>query len=156
MEGTVKEKNYSYPKINATQIGKVQQGFDSNIIGQTIAKKAICRKLIAQMIRPTKKPLVLMFYGNPGIGKTETAKYLSTTLYTKGTLLREQMTMVGGDSSVRFFKSTSHSEDSFSKHLLNRTSNVILLDEFALAPPFFKLHFFKCLTKEFILIKILL
>lgn len=143
MQGTVKEKNYSYPKINATQIGKVQQGFDSNIIGQTIAKKAICRKLIAQMIRPTKKPLVLMFYGNPGIGKTETAKYLSTTLYTKGTLLREQMTMVGGDSSVRFFKSTSHSEDSFSKHLLNRTSNVILLDEFALAPPFFQTTFFQ-------------
>lgn len=143
LQEPVLEKNYNYPKINATQIRKVQQNFDTNIIGQTAAKKAICRKLIAQMIRPSKKPLVLMFYGNPGIGKTETAKYLSKTLYKRGKLLREQMTMVGGESSVKFFKSTSHNEDSFSKHLLNRTSNVILLDEFALAPPFFHTTFFQ-------------
>lgn len=143
LQEPVVEKKHNYPKINANQIKRVQENFDTNIIGQVSAKKAICRKLVAQMIRPSKKPLVLMFYGNPGIGKTETAKYLSKTLFKKGTLLREQMTMVGGESSVKFFKSTSHNEDSFSKHLLNRTSNVILLDEFALAPSFFHTTFFQ-------------
>lgn len=84
-----------------------------------------------------------MFYGEPGIGKTETAKQLSTTLYKNGNIIREQMSMVGGESSVKYFKSTDHSEDSFSKTLLNRESNVILLDEFALAPSFFHSTFFQ-------------
>ncbi|NFN85908.1 ATP-dependent Clp protease ATP-binding subunit [Clostridium sporogenes] len=136
------EKN-KYKKINARVLKKVRNNFDKNIVGQSKAKKAICRKLIAHMIRPSNKPLVLMFYGNPGIGKTETAKILSKTLFSSGEILREQMTMVGGDASVKYFKSTSHNEDSFSKRLLNRTSNVILLDEFALAPRFFQTSFFQ-------------
>lgn len=143
LHGSIGENKYSYPKIKENQIKKIQQNFDKYIIGQSSVKKAICRKLISQMVRPSNKPLVLMFYGKPGIGKTETAKYLSDILYKDGTLLREQMTMVGGDSSVKFFKSTTHNEDSFSKHLLNRTSNVILLDEFALAPSFFQTTFFQ-------------
>ena len=84
-----------------------------------------------------------MFYGEPGIGKTETAKQLSATLYGNENVIREQMSMVGGESSVKYFKSTNHSEDSFSKTLLNRESNVILLDEFALAPAFFHSTFFQ-------------
>lgn len=94
-------------------------------------------------MRPTVKPLVLMFYGEPGIGKTETARQLSATLYGNENIIREQMSMVGGESSVKYFKSTNHSEDSFSKTLLNRESNVILLDEFALAPTFFHSTFFQ-------------
>lgn len=94
-------------------------------------------------MRPTAKPLVLMFYGEPGIGKTETARQLSATLYGNENIIREQMSMVGGESSVKYFKSTNHSEDSFSKTLLNRESNVILLDEFALAPTFFHSTFFQ-------------
>ena len=84
-----------------------------------------------------------MFYGEPGIGKTETARQLSATLYGNENIIREQMSMVGGESSVKYFKSTNHSEDSFSKTLLNRESNVILLDEFALAPTFFHSTFFQ-------------
>ncbi|GAQ19873.1 S14 family endopeptidase ClpA [Oceanobacillus picturae] len=143
LEDPIREKKYNYPQIKVNQINQIKAGFDAHIIGQASAKKAICRKLISQIIRPSKKPLVLMFYGNPGIGKTETAKYISKSLFKKGTLLREQMTMVGGEASVKFFKSTSHNEDSFSKHLLNRTSNVILLDEFALAPSFFHTSFYQ-------------
>ncbi|MGX7394441.1 AAA family ATPase [Carnobacterium mobile] len=134
---------YKYSKIDESIIKKVNQQFDDNIIGQKKAKNAICRKLIAQMIRPSNKPLVLMFYGKPGIGKTETAKYLSKILYGNDGILREQMTMVGGETSIKYFKATSHSEDSFSKKLLNRKSNIILLDEFALAPHFFHTSFFQ-------------
>ncbi len=96
-----------------------------------------------------------MFYGEPGIGKTETAKQLSTTLYGNDNIIREQMSMVGGESSVKYFKSTNHSEDSFSKTLLNRESNVILLDEFALAPAFFIVPSFKCLMKASMRTKII-
>lgn len=134
---------HKFSKINEKKVKNIQKNFDERIIGQSNAKKSIIRKLVAHMIRPTQKPLVLMFYGRPGIGKTETAKYLSEILYGSDSILREQMSMVGGENSVKYFKSTSHNEDSFSKHLLNRISNVILLDEFALAPSYFQTSFFQ-------------
>ena len=133
----------SFEKINEKQLQDVTQDLNEHIIGQGKAKQSLLRKLVAQLIRPSSKPLVLMFYGEPGIGKTETAKQLSTTLYGNNNIIREQMSMVGGESSVKYFKSTNHSEDSFSKTLLNRESNVILLDEFALAPAFFHSTFFQ-------------
>lgn len=140
---TVEFEEYKFNKISESKIRTIQKKFDDKIIGQSNAKKSIMRKLVGHMIRPTQKPLVMMFYGKPGIGKTETAKYLSELLYGTDSILREQMTMVGGESSVKYFKSTSHNEDSFSKHLLNRVSNVILLDEFALAPSYFQTSFFQ-------------
>ncbi|MBF2349748.1 AAA family ATPase [Listeria marthii] len=135
--------HHEYPKITEKILKNIFNQFDNNIIGQENAKKIICRKLLAHMIRPSDKPLVLMFYGKPGIGKTETAKYLSKILYGNTSILREQMTMVGGETSIKYFKATSHTEDSFSKKLLNRRSNLVLLDEFALAPQFFHTSFFQ-------------
>lgn len=136
-------KQSAFKKIQKEQFQNIIYDLNENIIGQADAKKSLLRKLVAQLIRPSSKPLVLMFYGEPGIGKTETAKQLSTTLYGNDSIIREQMSMVGGESSVKYFKSTNHSEDSFSKTLLNRESNVILLDEFALAPTFFHSTFFQ-------------
>ncbi len=135
--------NKSFEKISEQEIIQVKIDLNARIIGQDKAKKSILRKLVAQLVRPGCKPLVLMFYGDPGIGKTETAKQLSATLFQNEEIVREQMSMVGGESSVKYFKSTTHSEDSFSKTLLNRASNVILLDEFALAPSFFHTTFFQ-------------
>lgn len=139
----LKVEQSSFEKISEEQLKSVSKDLNEKIIGQEKAKKSILRKLVAQLVRPSEKPLVLMFYGEPGIGKTETAKQLSETLYGNENVIREQMSMVGGESSVKYFKSTNHSEDSFSKTLLNRESNVILLDEFALAPAFFHSTFFQ-------------
>ena len=139
----LKVEQSSFEKVSEEQLKSVSKDLNEKIIGQEKAKKSILRKLVAQLVRPSEKPLVLMFYGEPGIGKTETAKQLSATLYGNENVIREQMSMVGGESSVKYFKSTNHSEDSFSKTLLNRESNVILLDEFALAPAFFHSTFFQ-------------
>lgn len=130
-------------KISEEQLKRISEDLNEKIVGQEKAKKSLLRKLVTQLVRTNAKPLVLMFYGEPGIGKTETAKQLSFTLYGNNNIIREQMSMVGGESSVKYFKSTNHSEDSFSKTLLNRESNVILLDEFALAPAFFHSTFFQ-------------
>lgn len=133
-----------FNKPEKKQIQKLKDSFDNEIIGQKSAKKDILRNLIIQFMRKGTKPLVLMFYGKPGIGKTETAKFLSNILYGDNReIVREQMTMVGGEESVRYFKSAKHSEDSFSKKLLKRESNVILLDEFALVPDFFQSTFYQ-------------
>lgn len=133
----------TFAKISEEQLKRISEDLNEKIVGQEKAKKSLLRKLVTQLVRTNAKPLVLMFYGEPGIGKTETAKQLSFTLYGNNNFIREQMSMVGGESSVKYFKSTNHSEDSFSKTLLNRESNVILLDEFALAPAFFHSTFFQ-------------
>ena len=133
----------TFAKISEEQLKRISEDLNEKIVGQEKAKKSLLRKLVTQLVRTNAKPPVLMFYGEPGIGKTETAKQLSFTLYGNNNIIREQMSMVGGESSVKYFKSTNHSEDSFSKTLLNRESNVILLDEFALAPAFFHSTFFQ-------------
>ena len=58
--------------------------------------------------------------GKPGIGKTETAKYLAKQLYG-GDIVREQMSMASNDSSVSYFKSTSHHENSSTKIIFNES-----------------------------------
>ena len=133
----------TFAKLSEEQLKRISEDLNEKIVGQEKAKKSLLRKLVTQLVRTNAKPLVLMFYGEPGIGKTETAKQLSFTLYGNNNIIREQMSMVGGESSVKYFKSTNHSENSFSKTLLNRESNVILLDEFALAPAFFHSTFFQ-------------
>lgn len=132
-----------YSKPTKESIQNLKRTFDNKIVGQMAAKDDILRNLITQLIRKNNKPLVLMFYGKPGIGKTETAKYMANVLYGNKNIVREQMTMAGGEESVRYFKAAKHSEESFSKKLLKRQGNLILLDEFALSPDFFQTSFYQ-------------
>lgn len=139
----VEHPQYEFKTITESTIKTVHQAFDNNIIGQKKAKKIILRSLVKVLTRKNSdKPLVLMFYGKPGIGKTETAKFLAKILFN-GEIVREQMSMASLENSINYFKSAKHSEDSFSKKLINRTSNIILLDEFALAHPIVQSSFFQ-------------
>ncbi|UZD24983.1 AAA family ATPase [Lacticaseibacillus paracasei] len=135
--------NLPFRKISITQINSLARDFDSQIVGQDNAKTAIHRKLVVQHVRTGDKPLVLMFYGNPGIGKTEVAKVMAKSLFGTNKIIREQMSMAAGTASAEYFKATGHSENSFSKVLLNRKSNILLLDEFALAPAYIQTAFFQ-------------
>lgn len=133
---------YVLQSVSEEKIVEVESEFDNFIIGQETAKKIIIRNLLKLLIRTNNKPLVLMLYGNPGIGKTETAKFLAKQL-NGGEIVREQMSMVQGEEGLKYFKYTHHSEHSFSKKLQNRTSNIILLDEFARAPFYIQDSFFQ-------------
>lgn len=77
LQSNVKIHNkLAFGKIEIAKINKMKEKLDSQIIGQQDAKRIIYRKLIVQHIRSGNKPLVIMFYGNPGIGKTEIAKIM--------------------------------------------------------------------------------
>lgn len=135
--------NLPFKRISINKIDTLTRDLDNQIIGQDKAKTAIHRKLVVQHVRTGDKPLVLMFYGNPGIGKTEVAKVMAKSLFGTNKIIREQMSMTAGTASVEYFKATGHSENSFSKVLLNRQSNILLLDEFALAPAYIQTAFFQ-------------
>src|SRR5699024_8892195 len=72
------------------------------------------------------KPVVLMFYGESGIGKTETAKFLASML--GGSIMRVQMSMFQSNSYLDYLSGTEHNNKSFSRDLLNRKTNIVLLD----------------------------
>lgn len=144
----IEHTNFPFQKISIKKINSLVQKLDKQIIGQTRAKTAIYRKLVVQHVRTGDKPLVLMFYGNPGIGKTEVAKVMAKSLFGTNKVIREQMSMTAGNASLEYFKATAHSENSFSKELLNRKSNILLLDEFALAPTYIQTAFFQLFDEE--------
>ena len=71
---------------------------------------------------------MLLFYGNSGIGKTETAQFLTEKI--GGQILRKQFSMYQNNESANYLFGGKYNEKSFAKDLIGRDSNVILLDEF--------------------------
>ena len=70
----------------------------------------------------------MLFYGSSGIGKTETANFISACLEEK--IFRKQFSMFQNNQFSTYLFGGAHYEKSFAKDLLDRESNVILLDEF--------------------------
>lgn len=135
-------KYYNYKKINTKNIKNIHENFNKRVIGQEEALNKILKALLS-FIKFSKqnKPKVLMFYGPSGVGKTETAKFLSEIL--GGQLLYKQFSMFQNNEFSTYLFGGMHSQNSFSKELLDRESNVILLDEFDKAHPHFYSAFYQ-------------
>ena len=88
-----------------------------------------------------QKPVVLLFYGKSGIGKTETAKYLAQIIGEP--IFRKQFSMYQNNQFATYLFGGAHYEKSFAKDLLDRKSNVLLLDEFDKAHPSFHSAFYQ-------------
>lgn len=58
----------------------IKEKLDERIVGQGIAKEVVSRTVADYILNPTGKPLVMLFVGETGVGKTETAKVLSELL----------------------------------------------------------------------------
>lgn len=70
----------------------ISNHFDEEIIGQPKVKKQLLASLYELYRKKNKNaPIIFMFYGPSGVGKTETAKYLSMLL--GGELFRQQLSM---------------------------------------------------------------
>lgn len=125
----IREESYSYENISMDRLKDFSNKFDSEILGQENAKN----NLMVYLYQIAKnynggKPLVLMLYGPTGVGKTETAKLLSSVL--KQRLFRKQFSMFHSNSFVDYIFGASHNSSSLSRDLLERESNIILFDEF--------------------------
>lgn len=117
-----------YKTVTEDTIKDINRKFDERIIGQATVKKQLMKALMPLTLKNRKKPVVLLFYGNSGVGKTETAYFVSECLKEK--IFRKQFSMFQNTQFSTYLFGGAHYEKSFAKDLLDRMSNVILLDEF--------------------------
>ncbi|BDX42641.1 MULTISPECIES: AAA family ATPase [Lactobacillales] len=82
-----------------------------------------------------------MFYGPTGVGKSETAKFVNKVINSNKNLFRKQLSMFHSENFMNYIFGDKSS--SFAKDLLDRETNVILLDEFDKAHPMFYSAFYQ-------------
>lgn len=134
--------NYVYKKITSQNIRSINDNFEKRIIGQKDAIYKILKVLLSFIKFPrANKPVIIMLYGPSGVGKTETAKFLSEIL--GGKLLYKQFSMFQNNEFSTYLFGGTHAQNSFAKELLDRETNVILLDEFDKAHPYFYSAFYQ-------------
>lgn len=86
--------------------------------------------LFSYLKNKTEKPTIALLYGNPGTGKTETAKYINQLITHNKELLRVQFSMFQNSSNMDFLFGSTINKNSFAKKLIDRQSNILLFDEF--------------------------
>lgn len=133
--------NNEFNRLTKEQLIKAYNLFDQTVIGQNNAKRKIFSSLVPLMRECKTKPIIIMFYGPSGVGKTITAKYLASAF--GGKLFRRQCSMFQNIEFITYLFGGKHNEKCFAKELLERDGNVILLDEFDKAPNIFHSAFYQ-------------
>ncbi|HDR6289301.1 TPA: ATP-dependent Clp protease ATP-binding subunit [Bacillus cereus] len=131
--------NYKIVEIN--DLNGMWKGLNKEIIGQQDPKRKIISSLYKLRRKNNTKPVVLLFYGPSGVGKTELSKVISKHL--GGSLLRIQFSMMQTNEANNYIFGESHSKPSLAKDLLSRESNIVLIDEFDKVHPNFYNAFYE-------------
>lgn len=126
-ESSIHEKHYIHKKIDTALIRNITKTLSQSILGQDEALKALSRCL-ASLMNTKESPVVIMLYGPTGVGKTESAKIIASAL--GGEASRIQFSMFQTNSLAEYLYGSKVNERSFAAQLLERRSNVIILDEF--------------------------
>lgn len=137
----VKVERYKYPVVTREALVEVHEGFADHLVGQAAVKEQLLASLYPLTSVGRTKPVVLMFYGPSGVGKTETAQFVNGLL--GGELLRKQFSMFHSDKFASYLFGGHYAESSFARDLLDRESGVILIDEFDKANPVFHSAFYQ-------------
>lgn len=137
----VQIKNQVYASLTLGNLQRLRDEYDHFIIGQNKVKIELMQSLYPLTLKDRKKPVVLLFYGRSGVGKTETAKYIAELVNEE--LFRKQFSMFQNVQFSTYLFGGAHYEKSFAKDLLDRKSSVILLDEFDKAHTTFHSAFYQ-------------
>lgn len=130
-----------YAEMTISDLKKMADGFNEAVIGQPYVMQQVLPSLYSLKNSARKRPVTLLFLGDSGIGKTETAKYISTSLGME--MVRIQFSMQQTSSAYQYIFGAEHGEDSLARELVRRNSNIILLDEFDKVPPAFYNAFYQ-------------
>lgn len=135
----IQEQKYNV--LGIEELKAIKAGFPNKIIGQGIAQQQILSTLYNVVKGRFDKPCVMLFYGNTGVGKTETAKYIADVLGQP--LFRKQFSMLHSNEFGSYIFGGKHSQNSLAKELVERESNVVLFDEFDKPNPVFYSAFYQ-------------
>lgn len=124
----ITEHKTKYHRITLEHMRKLAEGFDDAVKGQPHVMRQLLAAIYALHNSKRKRPVALLFLGDSGIGKTETAKYISSCLNED--MVRIQFSMQQTNSAYKYIFGADHGEDSLARELIRRSSNVVLLDEF--------------------------
>lgn len=139
--GALKVERYTYPAITRETLTEFREHFSEHLVGQAAVKESLLTAMYPLTRRGRNQPVVLMFYGPSGVGKTESSQFINGLL--GGTLMRKQFSMFHSDQFASYVFGGRHSEPSFAHDLLDRESGVILIDEFDKANPVFHSAFYQ-------------
>lgn len=137
----IQTHSHEYESINLDRLRTIRDSIKDEIIGQETAREQLIGALYPLARGRLKKPCVLLLYGNTGVGKTETAKILSTCLSEE--LFRKQFSMFQNNDFASYLFGGKHSQNCFARELLERESNIILLDEYDKPAPIFHSAFYQ-------------
>jgi len=132
---------FSYPVVVRETLVDINEKFSDRVIGQDLVKEQLLSALYPLTSADRVKPVVLMFYGPSGVGKTETAQFVNGLL--GGALMRKQFSMYQNEQFASYVFGGRHNEASFARDLLDRESGVILIDEFDKANSIFHSAFYQ-------------
>lgn len=136
-----KVQRFVYPVVTKDVLVAFRDGFADHLVGQGAVRESLLAALYPLTTIRRSTPVVLMFYGPSGVGKTETAHFINGLL--GGALLRKQFSMFHSEKFASYVFGGPHSEISFAHDLLDRESGVILVDEFDKANPIFHSAFYQ-------------
>lgn len=137
----IQEHKTEYPEITMDHMKKMSEGFENVVIGQSHVMRLALSSIYALKSKIRKRPVTLLFLGDSGVGKTETAKYISLCIGKE--MVRVQFSMQQTSSAYQYIFGADHGEDSLARELIRRKSNVILLDEFDKVSPAFYNAFYQ-------------
>ncbi|MDT2782827.1 AAA family ATPase [Vagococcus fluvialis] len=133
-EDILKRRSSDYYQASSDEIIKFYEDLSSGkVVGQTDAKKKTCVGLYKSTFLNKDKPLVLLYYGPSGVGKTELAKEISN--FYEGKLTRIQFSMMQTEEAYKYIFGDAHGKPSFARDLLSRETNIVLIDEFDKVSP---------------------
>lgn len=134
-------KKQEYVEVDRQKLKEIYSNLNADVLGQKACKRDLISGIYKLTAAKVNRPTVLLLYGPSGVGKTETAKSISTSL--GGKLLRIQFSMMQTQEAFDYIFGAEHSKASFARDMLGRESDVILIDEFDKVNPRFYNAFYE-------------